>query len=284
MAIRSFTMILSACFSLSLLSTGQVLSQENTPEKTYMQRLKAIHVTLTEMGPKRERQIAGWLEDPYTGFPNLADILIKSLVPPKGGCKTPGPMLPLDVIEGWCRKTRKVGDNVILDHKSDEVREAYVQTWLERHPGVQKPTIDDLLAGGVDLAASKPASSLSSDRTIVLQELAARHIRLTKVSGKEEMMWRQIDSTDSGYQDLLQVLFKAIPKPKEDKVKGPLLPLDALEGWCRKLRKSHGKASDADTVIYDHTAEEVRDAYVKTWDELNSDPRDLTSEQILRGE
>ncbi len=280
MATRLFVMTVSVGFWLSVLSCGFVQAQDTAPEEPYVQQLKAIHVTLTELGKRKERTMKEWLEDDYTGYPDLLKVLLRSITPP---VRTQGPLLPLDVIEGWCRKNRGKDNEVIGNHTSKEVREAYRQTWLERNSTSGKPSIEEILEGRVTLIpqGSRP---IPQDRTKVLQELTNRHLTLTIVPGKTQRMWKFSDSPDSGYPDLLKVLFKAIPRVQEDKVKGPLLPLDVLEVWCRKLRKKQGRLPDVNTVIYDHTEEEIRKAYVETWYGLNSDPRDLTYEQIRSGQ
>jgi hypothetical protein len=91
--------------------------------------------------------VSGWLNNNYSGYPNLVDVLLSAVECPAAGCKVKGPQLPLDAIEGWCKQNRGT-DAVIMDHKAEEVRDAYVMTWYERNGHeTRELTIEEILAG-----------------------------------------------------------------------------------------------------------------------------------------
>ncbi|GEM_PF-2574815 len=117
----------------------------------------------------------------------------------------------------------------------------------------------------------------SVEKTI--EKLRSIHVILTEDQGKEELVLSWLGNPESGYPDLVQVLFESVQCPQGGcKIKGPLLPLDAIEGKCRAIR---GKPGD---VILEHKKEEVIKAFILTWWERNTHRKKLELEQILRGE
>ncbi len=92
--------------------------------------------------------IKGWLKNPFSGYPDLVTVLLRTIKCPASGCAVKGPKLPLDAIEKWCRKNRHDPNAVIMDHTVREVRKAYRMTWYERNGHEKrKLTIEQILSG-----------------------------------------------------------------------------------------------------------------------------------------
>lgn len=128
------------------------------------------------------------------------------------------------------------------------------------------------------------ATSFSFAEEVVSDEIARLseiHVSLTEGNKtKQKMVKRWLKNEPTGFPNLVKVLLNTVKCPSSGcNVKGPKLPLDVIEGWCRQNR------SDTGAVIMNHTADEVKEAYIMTWYERNShDTRDLTVEQILLGQ
>ncbi|MBF0227712.1 MAG: hypothetical protein HQK76_19870 [Desulfobacterales bacterium] len=110
-------------------------------------KLDAIHISFTEGNQIKEKIVKGWLKDENSGYPDLVKVLLSTIKCSSSGCNVKGPKLPLDVIEGWCKKNR--GSNkVIMNHNSKEVKEAYLMTWYERNGyEIRELTIEQILLG-----------------------------------------------------------------------------------------------------------------------------------------
>ncbi len=110
-------------------------------------RLDKIHVSLTEGNKMREKVVKGWLRNEDSGYPDLVRVLLQTVKCPLSGCNVKGPKLPLDVIDGWCRKNRPDANTVIMNHTANEVKEAYMMTWYERNGTERELTLEQILSG-----------------------------------------------------------------------------------------------------------------------------------------
>jgi len=123
--------------------------------------------------------------------------------------------------------------------------------------------------------------SLAEDKVADdIDKLSDIHVSLTEGNKiKQKMVKGWLKNDYSGYPNLVKVLLETVKCPASGcNVKGPNLPLDVIEGWCKQNRP------DANAVIMDHTPDEVKGAYVMTWYERNGhETRELTIEQILTG-
>jgi len=114
----------------------------------FTKELSEIHVSLTEGNRIKQEMVKNWLNSFYSGYPDLVKVLLNSVKCPKTGCKVKGPMLPLDVIEFWCRQSRGNPSKIIMNHTSSEVRYAYIMTWYERNGHeTRELTLIDILSG-----------------------------------------------------------------------------------------------------------------------------------------
>jgi len=133
-------LFLALCFAESPVIAGE--------SENYVKKLSEIHVSLTEGNIIKQKMVTGWLNNPYSGYPDLAKVLLNSVKCPKTGCHVKGAMLPLDVIEGWCRQNRGDINKVIMNHKPSEVQDAYLMTWYERNGHETRTlTLKDILSG-----------------------------------------------------------------------------------------------------------------------------------------
>ena len=141
------SMLLALPCLTALLLAPAVMAQEVQPPNDMIARLRVIHVELTE-NATRERVVKSQLQDQFSGYPDLAKVLLEAVNCPPRGCDVKGPLLRFDVIEGWCRKDRGAPDKVIKDHKPEEVREAYKMAWYERNGDESRDlTLEQILRG-----------------------------------------------------------------------------------------------------------------------------------------
>ena len=128
-------------------SFAQPAQQAADPVERDIANLHAIHVKLTDGDNIREQIVKGWMRDPDTGYPDLVRVLLENVTCPSTGCHVSVlELLPLDVIEKWCKSNRPNHDAVIKDHDREEVRNAYVMTWHEKG-GQGEKTLEQILAG-----------------------------------------------------------------------------------------------------------------------------------------
>lgn len=126
--------------------TGEIKAQDSSVKQT-IERLRFIHVRLTDIEQKEE-DVRYWLIDYNSGYPDLVKVLLKAVECPKGGCNVRGPFLPLDVIEGNCRRIRGNPNEVIMNHTKEEVIKAYIKAWYGKNSYEKRDlTLEQILRG-----------------------------------------------------------------------------------------------------------------------------------------
>ena len=130
---ENLTFLLLVLIGISVSSLDSMAANAASPSESVILQLKNIHIKLTDGNAIQERMITSWMQDSNSGYLDLVNVIKASILCPRVGCKVKGPYIPLDVIEGWCRKNRGSADKVISDHTAKEVKDAYKMAWYEKN-------------------------------------------------------------------------------------------------------------------------------------------------------
>jgi hypothetical protein len=65
--------------------TGEIKAQQDSSVEKTIERLRFIHVKLTDGGERKEKMIKRWLVNPNSGYPDLVKVLLDAVNCPQGG-------------------------------------------------------------------------------------------------------------------------------------------------------------------------------------------------------